>query len=101
MFRMLIVAPLTALMLTACIVTPLDSGAGMVMAPALPLVVELGVEPYYSHAGYHYYYNNDRWSYSTSRSGPWSTLPRSHYPKETRFKRGDGDQSRGQNHERR
>src|ERR1700675_2890932 len=94
MYRMLIVA-LTALMLTACIVAPVEHGSGMVVVPALPLTVELGVEPYYYQSGYHYYYNNDRWSYARSRSGPWVDLPRSHYPKETRFKgrteaRGDG-----------
>ena len=97
MYRMLIVAPLTALILTACIVAPVDRGPGMVVAPALPLIVELGAEPYYYHGGYHYYYNNDRWSYSNTRSGPWVDLPRSHYPKETRFKGG----ARGRDNDRR
>jgi hypothetical protein len=77
----------------------------MVVAPALPLVVELGAEPYYYQGGYHYYYDNNRWSYSNSRSGPWTDLPRSHYPKETRFKgRGDGrgeGRGEGQDHDRR
>jgi len=86
MYRMLIVVPLTALLLTACVVTPADYGPGYVVAPALPLIVELGVEPYYYQHGYHYYYNNNRWSYSNSRSGPWVDLPRSHYPRETRFR---------------
>lgn len=102
MYRMLIVAPLMALLLTACVVAPADRGyGGVVVAPALPLIVELGVEPYYYHSGFHYYYNNDRWSYSRSRSGPWSDLPRSHYPKEIRRRGGDDDRGRGQGHDRR
>lgn len=101
MYRMLIVAPLTALLLTACVVTPAHHGPGLVVAPALPLIVEIGAEPYYYQSGYHYYYNNDRWSYSTSRSGPWVDLPRSHYPKEIRFRDGAHDRGRGQDRDRR
>ena len=91
MYRMLIVATLAALLLNACVVVPAGHGSGMVVAPALPPIVELGVEPYYFHGGYYYYYDNSSWRYSNSRSGPWADLPRSHYPKETRFKgRADG-----------
>ena len=96
MNRMLILAPLTALLLTACVVAPDHHGPGFVVAPALPLIVELGVEPYYYQSGYYYYYNNDRWSYSTSRSGPWMDLPRSHYPREVRRGGGGHDRGRGQ-----
>ena len=95
MYRVSVVAPLAALLLSACVVAPAGHGSGMIVAPALPLVVELGVEPYYYQGGYYYYYDNSRWLYSNSRSGPWADLPRSHYPKETRFKgrpdRRDGD----------
>lgn len=102
MYRKLIVAPLTALLLTACVVAPAPGGHGVVMAPALPLVVELGVEPYYYQSGYYYYYNNNnRWSYSNARSGPWMDLPRSHYPKETRIKGGHDNRSRDQGHDHR
>ncbi|MGA8005096.1 MAG: hypothetical protein WCA17_03270 [Burkholderiales bacterium] len=100
MFRKLVVAPLAALVLSSCVVVPARHGPGMVIAPALPAVVELGVEPYYYQSGYYYYYDNSRWRYSQSRSGPWTDLPRSHYPKETRFKGrddrrgGDRDQDR-------
>lgn len=91
-------ASLAALLLSACVLVPADQGPGMVVAPALPLIVELGVEPYYYHQGYHYHYDNNRWRYSTSRSGPWADLPQSHYPRETRFKgradRRDGDRDR-------
>jgi hypothetical protein len=90
MIRMPIAALLTALLLSACILVPADHGPGMVVAPALPAVVELGPEPYYYQRGYYYYYDNNHWRYSQSRSGPWADLPKSHYPKETRYK-GHGD----------
>jgi len=100
MYRLLVAAPLMALLLSACVVAPAGHGRGMVVAPALPLTVELGVEPYYYQSGYYYFYDNNRWRYSNSRSGPWEDLPRTHYPKETRFKhrpdgqRGDEDHGR-------
>lgn len=98
MYRMLIVvASLTALLLGACVVGPAHRGSGMVVSP-LPVVVELGVEPYYYQGGYHYHYDNNRWRYSNSRSGPWTDLPRSHYPKETKFK--GRDEGRGGDHDR-
>ena len=93
MYRMLIVVPLTALLLSACVVAPADRGPGMVVAPALPVVVELGVEPYYYHNGYHYYYDNNSWRYANSRSGPWMDLPRSHYPQEIRRRGGSDNRS--------
>jgi hypothetical protein len=62
-----------------------------VTVPALPAVVELGPDPYYQSGGYIYLYRNDRWQYATSRSGPWADLPRSHYPRETRFRGRDRD----------
>jgi len=94
-YRMLYVALLTVPLLTACILTPTGRGPGVVMAPALPVVVELDIEPYYFHGGYHYYYHGDRWSYSNSRSGPWHNLPRDRYPKEVRRKGHGGGQDRG------
>jgi hypothetical protein len=73
------------------------------VAPALPAVVVLDVEPYYYHSGYYYYYHNDSWGYSKARGGPWRDLPRSRWPKETRHKghhdrgheRGDGEHRYG------
>ena len=91
-----IVAPLAALLLSACVVGPPGRGPGVgigidLTVPTLPLIVELGSDPYYNHGGYTYYYNNDRWRYANSRSGPWVDLPRSHYPRETRYRgRQDG-----------
>ena len=90
MYRMLFVALLAALLLTACVVAPAGRGPAYVVAPALPLIVELGAEPYYYHSGFYYYYHGNRWSYSHSRKGPWRALPRDRYPREVRH-RGRGD----------
>lgn len=96
MNKSLIAAPLAALLLSACVVGPHGRGAGVgvgigINVPTLPLVVELGSDPYYTHGGYTYFYDNDRWRYADSRAGPWVDLPRSHYPRETRFRgRQDG-----------
>ncbi len=100
MNRMLIAAPLMALLLTACVVRPANHGPGMVVVPALPHVVEFGLEPYYYYSGYHYHYDNGYWRYSHSRSGPWIDLPRSHYPKEIKYKNRDHDRGRGDDHDR-
>lgn len=111
MKKLLIVVPLAALLLSACILSPSRHGSGMVLAPALPPIVELDVEPFYFQSGYYYHYDNNNWRYSKSRSGPWAELPRSHYPKETKFKRGsdrrdkdhdrDHDRDRDRDHDRR
>jgi hypothetical protein len=95
MNQSLIAAPLFALLLSACVVAPPGrGGVGVgigVTVPTLPLIVELGSDPYYVHGGYTYHYYNDRWRYANSRSGPWVDLPRSHYPRETRYRgRQDG-----------
>ncbi len=95
MFRKLYVALLAAPLLAACVVTPADHGPGFAVAPALPVIVELGTDPYYYHGGYYYYYHNDNWSYSNARSGPWRALPRDRYPREVRHR------DRGDDHDRR
>jgi hypothetical protein len=91
MNKALITAPLTALLLSACVVSPsgrVHTGVGVgVTVPVLPAVVELGPEPNYSYGGYTYQYDNDRWRYAGSRGGPWIDLPRSHYPREIRYRR--------------
>ena len=71
-------------------------GGPVVMAPPLPMIVELETEPYYVHQGYQYYYRNDGWFYSRQRGGPWLVLPRDRYPREVRYKnrppmRNEGD----------
>ena len=94
MNRMLIAAPFIALVLNGCAVSPGYNG-GVMIAPALPVVVELGTDPYYYHGGYYYHYDNNNWRYSSSRTGTYTELPRDRYPKETRYKGRDdrrGDQ---------
>ena len=86
-----------AFLCAACVMTPGPHGAGIVIAPPLPVVVELA-DPYYVHGGYHYYHQNDRWYYSQSQGGPWKDLPRDRYPKEVRYKEKKGkghDQGKG------
>lgn len=70
------------------------------MAPTLPLVVELGAEPYYYQSGYYYYHHNDRWGYSTARSGPWLELPRDRYPREIRYQNRSGGHDRNRPNDR-
>jgi hypothetical protein len=86
MKRILLVVPLGVFLFVGCMVGHGHRGSGVVVVPALPSIVVLESEPYYYHSGYHYHYQNDRWFYSTERSGPWVELPRDRYPKETRFK---------------
>lgn len=74
---------------------PEDRVAQPVLAPALPVVVELGFSPYYFYGGFHYHYHNDHWRYAPSRSGPWLELPRSHYPREIRRHGSPHDRGRG------
>lgn len=98
MKRLLVVVPLTALLLTACMVAPARHDTRLTVAPALPVIVVLD-EPYYYQHGYYYYYDNSRWRYSNSRSGPWADLPRNHYPKETRFKSRRDHRDRDHDHD--
>lgn len=91
---------LAALLLSACVVTPAD-GPDYVVAPALPVIVELDIVPYH-HGGYYYYYHHHdhRWTYSKSRNGPWMELPRDRYPREIRYKDRDRDRERDRDRDR-
>lgn len=104
MRKMPYAALLAALLPTACYVVPADRGPDYVVAPALPVIVELDVEPYYYHGGYYYYYHDHNWSYSHAKKGPWKALPRDRYPREVRH-RGrdgrDGDRDRDRDRDRR
>jgi len=94
---------LAAFMCVSCAVRVGPYGAGVAIAPPLPVAVEL-VDPYYVYRGYHYYYHNDRWYYSRLRDRRWIALPRDHYPREVRFKgrrdERDWKYDRGRVHER-
>lgn len=78
-----------------CVLRAGPHGAGIAIAPPLPVVVELA-DPYYYQSDYHYYHNKDRWYYSRSRGGPWVELPRDRYPREVRYKGKKNDNGKGQ-----
>lgn len=93
-------ALLAALLLPACVVAPAHS-PDYVVAPALPVIVELDVVPYYRGGFYYFYHHHDnRWSYSRSRTGPWKALPRDRYPREIRYKDRERDWDRGRDRDR-
>lgn len=92
MHKMPYAALFTALLLTACVVVPAEPD--VVIAPALPGIVVLDVEPYYYHGGFYYYYHDHDWSYSRDRGGPWKALPRERYPNEVKYKGRDKDDDR-------
>lgn len=100
--KKILIATLIGVSLTACAVVPAGrhgrGGGEVMLVPLLPSVVVLDVEPYYYQDGYHYHYNNNRWFYSRSRSGPWTDLPRDRYPKEVRFKGRDHQGKGDRNH---
>ena len=95
MRNLVLVLLLAAFTLTACVVSPGPPGYGGVTVSPLPPIVVLGTDPYYYQDGFYYYYHNNDWRYSRSRSGPWTELPRSHWPKEVRHRGGDDDRERG------
>lgn len=104
MKRILISTIIMGSLLTACTVMPVGGGYGygpdsVVIAPLLPSIVVLEAEPYYFHSGFYYHYNDNRWFYSKSKSGPWADLPRDRYPKEVRFK--GRERQRGRDHDNR
>lgn len=77
-------------MLAGCVVAPdpyYGSGGGY--APPLPDVVELYDRPTYYYGGYHYLYDDNRWYYNRNTRDHWKQLPRSHWPKDTRYNRDD------------
>lgn len=91
-----IMMAMLSLMLASCMVAD-RRGGGIEVVPILPVVVDVYDDGYYSQNGYHYFYVDDRWVYSTSRNGPRMDLPRDHWPRETRRNRGnrgDGNENR-------
>lgn len=94
---------LAALLFPGCVVEP-AYGPDYAVAPALPVTVELGADPYYYQGGFYYYYHDHDhlWSYSRDRAGPWKDLPRDRYPREIRYRDRDEhrDREREREHER-
>lgn len=86
----LMFATTLAATLTGCVVSNRHGGGvGVSVIPILPVTLELDGD-YYASGGYHYYYTDDRWFYSTSMGGPRMNLPRSHWPKNT-YRKGHGN----------
>lgn len=69
-----------------------SDGNSMIIVPMLPVTVEIDADQPYYQNGYYYEYQGNIWLYSDARKGPWRQLPRSHYPKEVRYK-GQGKQN--------
>lgn len=88
MKRWMLLLMSSTLLLTGCLVAP-RRGGGLEVIPVLPAIVEIGPDSYFAQGGYHYFYNNDRWYYATSRNGERRELPRSHWPRETRRRNGE------------
>jgi hypothetical protein len=99
MKNIVLVSLFALLLLSACIVTPGPSDYGGVTVSPLPSVVVLGADPYYYQNGYFYFYQDNNWRYSKSRSGPWYNLPRSHWPKEIRHRDRNYQQDGDRNHD--
>ena len=101
MKKTVIVALISAFLVTGCAVGFMGGhhGRSMVIVPALPETVELDADQYYSQNGYYYRYQGNVWVYSESREGPWSQLPRSHYPKQVRYKGQDNRDHDNQGHD--
>jgi hypothetical protein len=98
MKKTVIAALISAFLVAGCAIgfSGRHHGGSMIIVPALPETVEIDADQYYSQGGYYYRYQGNVWVYSESRQGPWVDLPRSHYPKQVRYK-GQGDQGRDHN----
>ena len=96
MKKTVIVALISAFLAAGCTVGFWGGhrGEGVVIVPALPEIVELDSDQYYSQNGYYYRYQGNVWVYSQSREGPWMKLPRSHYPRQVRY-RGHDEHDQG------
>jgi len=98
MKKTMILSFIAAMMAVGCVAVPGRHPGEVVVVPFLPPVVVLGEEPYYHHEGFYYHYSHDRWYYSRSRRGPWTDLPRDHYPREVRHKGRERREERGREH---
>ena len=74
-------------------------GGEMAIVPALPVTLEIEADQPYYQDGYYYSQRGDEWFYSQSQQGPWSPLPRSHYPREVRYKHHDNNGDNGRGHD--
>jgi hypothetical protein len=102
MNKAVILAVISAFMIGGCAIGISGhhhGGEAVVIVPALPETVELDADQGYYQNGYYYRYQGNVWVYSQSREGPWSDLPRTHYPKQVRARGHDEHDQGNQNHE--
>jgi hypothetical protein len=85
MKKTMIIAAISAFLFAGCAIG-FNRHGNLVVVPALPTTVELDADQYYYQNGYYYHHDGDIWVYSQSRQGPWVNLPRSHYPREVRYR---------------
>lgn len=92
MKKSVILVIFSAFLVTGCTIGFLGGhrGGSIVIVPALPLMVEIDTDRYYYQNGYYYSYRGDVWFFSESRQGPWRRLPKSHYPREVRYRNHEG-----------
>lgn len=79
MIKKFLITSISALLLAGCTVG-FGRHGNLVVVPMLPVTVELDADQNYYQDGYYYHRNGTVWVYSSSRLGPWTRLPRSHYP---------------------
>ncbi|MGA2506467.1 MAG: hypothetical protein ABSF80_03220 [Chitinispirillaceae bacterium] len=94
MKKTVIAVLISALLVAGCAIGFMGGhrGRNLIIVPALPVTVELDADQFYYQNGYYYHYDGNIWFYSERREGPWSQLPRSHYPREVHFRGHDNRQ---------
>jgi len=90
---------ISAFLVTGCAIG-FGRHGGLVIVPALPTTVEVDADQYYYQNGYYYHYDGAVWFYSERRGGPWVDLPRSHYPREVRYRGRDDRNHDNRDHDR-
>jgi hypothetical protein len=62
----------------------------VVIAPPLPPIVEIEAGLHFLHDGFYYFIEDGVWFYADRPDGLKLKLPKSHYPKEVKYKKGKG-----------
>jgi hypothetical protein len=85
MIKTVVIGTITTLLLAGCTIGYNRHG-DLIVVPALPVTIELNDDRNYFQNGYYYHQDGRVWVYSTSRQGPWTHLPRSHYPRNVHYR---------------
>lgn len=101
MIKAVLVGLIAAFLLSGCAIGFLGGrhGEGMVIVPALPIMIEIDADQPYYQNGYYYSYRNNVWFYSASNRGPWAELPRDRYPREVHLRGHNEGNRRDQGHD--